>query len=107
MKITNPFKVTEGDTIGTAIIKGAAKSYVKTTVAGAIGLGVLAFGIISLSNMADSEEGTKNLYKVTVELKDGTSVTHDWYAIDMDEASEMAKELHGDDWDRVEVQPAV
>lgn len=59
MKFTNLFKVTEGDTIGTAIIKGAAKSYVKTTVAGAIGLGVLAFGIISLSNMVDSEEEVK------------------------------------------------
>lgn len=56
MKITNLLKITEEDTIGSAIIKGAATAYVKTTVTGLIGLGVITVGVITLTNMKEPEE---------------------------------------------------
>lgn len=56
MKIKNPLKVNENDTIGTAALKGVAEGYVKTTFAGLVGLGVLSAGYVYIASFADNSE---------------------------------------------------
>jgi hypothetical protein len=56
-KFKNPLAVNENDTIGTALLKGAAEGYIKGTAAGLLGLGVLALGLYAIGNtVEDSEE---------------------------------------------------
>ena len=58
MKITikNPFEVNENDSLGTALLKGAAEGYIKGTLAAGLGLGILALGVMAISKKDDSNE---------------------------------------------------
>jgi hypothetical protein len=55
-KFKNPLAVNENDTIGSAIIKGAAEGYIKGTLVGLVSLGVLTVGLVTISKFAESDE---------------------------------------------------
>lgn len=55
-KINNLFEVNGNDTVGTALLKGATKGYIQGALAAGLGLGVLAVGVMVISNKEESEE---------------------------------------------------
>jgi len=70
MTIKNPFEVNEKDTLGTALLKGAAEGYIKGTLAAGLGLGVLALVGLAVSKMDNSKEDEETLNEELDELED-------------------------------------
>lgn len=55
-KFNELFEVNTNDTLGTALMKGATKGYIQGVLAAGLGLGVLAVGVMAISNKEESEE---------------------------------------------------
>lgn len=68
VKLFKLLETNKRDTIGTAIFKDAAQTYIKGVLAGAVGLGVLAFGVKKLSG--DDELLKKEEEDINQKLED-------------------------------------
>lgn len=80
LKLNNPLKITEEDTIGSALFKSAAKGYAKTVIGGLIGLGALAYGVNKLneiSEITDYEEEETLTHKDDEKVEDDSKENWD------------------------------
>lgn len=55
-KFNKLFETNNNDTLGTALLKGATKGYLQGVLAAGLGLGVLAVGVMMISNDEESSE---------------------------------------------------
>lgn len=109
MKFTfkNPLEVSENDMFGTAFLKEMTKGYIKGTLAGLAGLGVLAIGCKMISNKIESSKENEEELDETEELKIfkvkakndfGDEFEFEVVAPDRDEALERAELGLGECW---------